>query len=334
MTDVRLRMLDSPQAMEQVEDLQREVWPGSETDIVPAHMLLAIQHNGGLVIGAFAGEGRASVFGQPDPQPAESGAEGAGLEVGPEGEAQEGTGSRLVGFVFGFPGLYFTPDGPRPKHASHMLGVHPDYRNRGVGFLLKRAQWQMVRHQGVDRITWTFDPLLSLNAYLNIARLGAVCNTYRRDTYGNMRDGLNDGLPSDRLQVDWWVNTKRVEHRLSKRARGRLDLAHFLPAGARILNPTIPGQQGYPLPGPLPDLDAELLTDDGEEGKRILLVEIPPDFMKIKQADLDVALSWRLHIRTLLEELFHRGYLVTDFIYLAGGLARSFYVLIHGESTL
>lgn len=334
MVDVRVRLLDSPRAMEQVEDLQREVWPGSEVDIVPAHMLLAIQHNGGLVIGAFTGEGRGSVFGQPDPQAAEPEAEETGLEVPPVSEPQEGTESRLVGFVFGFPGLYYTPDGPRPKHASHMLGVHPDFRNQGVGFLLKRAQWQMVRHQGVDRITWTFDPLLSLNAYLNIARLGAVCNTYRRDAYGNMRDGLNDGLPSDRLQVDWWVNTKRVEHRLSKQARGRLDLAHFLPAGARILNPTDPGKQGYPLPGPLPVFDDELGTAEVENGKRILLVEIPPDFLKIKQADLEVALAWRLHIRTILEELFHRGYLVTDFIYLPGGMARSFYVLIHGESTL
>ena len=119
-----------------------------------------------------------------------------------------------------------------------MLGVHPAYRDHGIGFTLKRAQWQMVRHQGLDRITWTFDPLLSRNAYLNIARLGAVCNTYLRAVYGELRDGINAGLPSDRLQVDWWVNSQRVNRRLSRRARPPLDLAHYLAAGAQVINPT------------------------------------------------------------------------------------------------
>ena len=95
------------------------------------------------------------------------------------------------------------------------------YRDSGIGFALKRAQWQMVRHQDLDHITWTYDPLLSRNAYLNIARLGAVCSTYRRSEYGEMRDGLNVGLPSDRFQVDWWLNSHRVQRR-SANARASL----------------------------------------------------------------------------------------------------------------
>ena len=197
MPDWTVRILETPEEMAAVEELQRQVWPDNETEVVPAHMLIAASHNGGLVLGAY---------------------EGAPRTFAESGEQEQATGSnaaRLIGFVFGFPGIYSTPDGPRLKHASHMLGVHPDYRNKGLGFALKRAQWQMVRRQGVDRITWTYDPLVSVNAYLNIARLGAVCNTYRRNVYGELRDGLNAGLPSDRFQVDWWVNTKRVNRRLS-----------------------------------------------------------------------------------------------------------------------
>ena len=82
------------------------------------------------------------------------------------------------------------------------MGIHPDQRNSGIGFASKRAQWQMVRHQGLDHITWTYDPLLSRNAYLNIAKLGAVCNTYRRSEYGDMRDGLNVGCPPT---ASWWI---------------------------------------------------------------------------------------------------------------------------------
>ena len=292
MVDWILEIIDSAGQMAAVEELQRLTWTGDETEIVPAHMLVAAVHNGGLLIGAREPATRA-----------------------------------LVGFVFGFVGLYAIPDEPRPKHCSHMLAVHPDFQGRGLGFALKRAQWQMVRHQGLDRITWTYDPLLSRNAHLNIAKLGAVCNTYRRDVYGEMRDGLNAGLPSDRFEVDWWVNTKRVERRLSRKARRPLDLAHFLGAGAEIINPSGSTQAGWPDP---PSGQVEL---EAASRGALLLLEIPADFLALKRDDPDLALDWRLHARALFEDLFARGYLVTDFAHLPGKHPRSFYVLSHGEST-
>jgi predicted GNAT superfamily acetyltransferase len=313
MNEWTLHILETPAEMRQVEDLQRVVWSGDETEIVPVNMLIAAVHNGGLAIGAYAQEDQEK--------------------------------ARLIGFVFGFPGFYLTADGPRLKHCSHMLAVIPDYRNRGLGFALKRAQWQMVRHQGLDRISWTYDPLLSRNAFLNIAKLGAVCNTYLEEVYGEMRDGLNVGLPSDRFEVDWWVSTKRVERRMSRWARRRLDLAHFIAAGTGIINPTELGPGGWPRPlsSGVPDpAQATFFTSDlteaddilpGPPSQALLLVEIPADFMALKAADLDLALAWRLHTRDLFENLFASGYLVTDFVHLPGVPARSFYVLSHGEST-
>lgn len=298
-----LHILESPAEMHAVEDLQRQVWPGNETEIVPAHMLIAVVRGGGLVIGAYG--------------------------------TSPGDSQRLLGFVFGFPGFYLTPDGPRLKHCSHMLGVHPDCRDHGLGFALKRAQWQMVRHQGLGRVTWTYDPLLSRNAHLNIAKLGAVCNRYHREYYGEMRDGLNVGLASDRFEVDWWVNTHRVKRRLSRRARLPLDLAHFFEAGAEIINPTEIGSRGWARPSPPARPPAPpRLGGTGEGGENILLVEIPADFLALKAADPALALEWRLHSRVLFEDLFGRGYLVTDLVYLPGAHPRSFYVLSHGESTL
>jgi predicted GNAT superfamily acetyltransferase len=279
-----IRVLESPEDMTSVESLQRAVWPGSETDVVPAHMLITAVHNGGLLVGAFVED-------------------------------------QLIGFVFGFPGLEFTPDGPRPKHCSHMMGIHPNQRDSGVGFALKRAQWQMVRHQGLDHITWTYDPLLSRNAYLNIAKLGAVCNTYRRSEYGDMRDGLNAGLPSDRFQVDWWINTRRVEVRLGKRARRPLKLDNFSKADLQPL---------YSL-----QLQANSLSRPPEhfsplDGK-LLLAEIPSDFGALKDADFSLARDWRFFSRELFETAFTAGYIATDFVY---DQSRGFYVLSHGESTL
>jgi predicted GNAT superfamily acetyltransferase len=270
-----IKILESPEDMTAVEELQRAVWPGSETDVVPAHMLVA---------GAFVED-------------------------------------KLVGFVFGFPGIEFTPDGPRPKHCSHMMGIHPDHRDGGIGFSLKRAQWQMVRHQGLDHITWTYDPLLSRNAYLNITKLGAVCDTYRRSEYGDMRDGLNAGLPSDRFQVDWWINTRRVDRRLSKRARRPLKLENFSEAGL------------HPLYIPEMRLDGWLRPPEHFsplEGK-LTLAEIPSDFSALKDGDFALARDWRFFSREVFETAFASGYIVTDFVYDEG---RSFYVLSHGESTL
>lgn len=309
--DWNIRILEKPEEMQEAEELQRLVWPGSETDIVPLHVLITVAHNGGVVIGAYSGGNH--------PTDADS-------------ERQSTSDQEsLIGFVYGFPGLYFTPDGPRPKHCSQQLAVHPAYRNQGLGFLLKRAQWQMVRYQGLDLITWTFDPLLSRNAHLNITRLGAVCSTYLREVYGEMRDGLNAGLPSDRFQVDWWVNSRRVNRRLSKKARTRLDLAHFISAGAEIVNPSQDGAYGWPHP-----TIANLPPAASASGSQVplLLVEIPADISSIRLGDLALALEWRMSIRDIFEELFGRGYLVTDFIHAPLPPARSYYVLSHGESTL
>ena len=313
-----IRVLEDAEEMIAVEDLQRIVWPGNETEIVPGHLLLTASHNGGLVIGAYLfrdGE---------NGHTSKSSFDTSAID-------QDRSSGKLVGFVFGFPGFYPTPDGPRLKHCSHMLAVLPEYRDKNIGFRLKRAQWQMVRHQEIDRITWTYDPLLSRNAYLNVAKLGAVCNTYLVEAYGDMRDGLNIGLPSDRLQVDWWVNTRRVSTRLGKRPRRLLNLSHFLAAETLIINPAQLGKND--LLKPANNLMRQFEEITGEENQ-IILVEIPPDFPTLKDLDIHLALAWRHHIRELFEMLFQQGFMITDFVFWLGKIERSFYVFSYGESTL
>jgi predicted GNAT superfamily acetyltransferase len=313
----KLKILETPTAMQAVERLQNIVWHSSETEVVPAHMLLAAIYNGGFLIGAY------------DLQSQDE-------SINDSQECAESTliDTHLVGFVFSFPGIYRTPDGPRLKHNSHMLAVHPDYRNQGIGFALKRAQWQMVRRQGIDRITWTYDPLLSKNAYVNIARLGATCNTYMREAYGEMRDGLNAGDLSDRLMVDWWVDSRRVFRRLSSQARTHLNLAHFLSAETSILNPTHMGENGLPYPTEVNDLSDRLTDETYIQEHPIVMVEIPSNFSQIKRQNTDLVIKWRFQTRSLFETLFQSGYLITDFVHLAGQMPRSFYVLSHGEATL
>lgn len=285
---IQIRVLETIDEMEQLEALQRLVWPGSETDILPAHVLLTFAHNGGLVLGAYENE-------------------------------------QMVGLSVGFPGLYKSPDGIHFKHCSHELGVHPDYRDAGIGFLLKRTQWQMVRQQGLDLVTWTYDPLLSRNAQLNIARLGAVCNTYLPNLYGEMRDGLNVGLASDRFQVDWWINTLRVKGKFEHLPQPRLSHEHYVYAQAQSLYQTTFS----------PDACIRHPDKFSPPGKAILLAEIPSDFLNLKMQDYLLAKSWRSFSRDVFQTCFAHGYLVTDFIYKNSPIQpRSFYVLTHGNSTL
>ncbi len=292
--NIQIQLLDNADQMAALESLQAEIWPGSAVDVVPIHLMVTVARNGGMVIGAFDDD-------------------------------------RLVGFVFGFPGLALFEGEVKPKHCSHMTGVHPDYQSQGIGFALKQAQWQMVRHQGLDLITWTYDPLESRNAILNIAKLGGICHTYQREFYGEMRDTINLGLPSDRFQVDLWVNGPRATERISKKPRARLDLAHYLEGGISAINPTTINEDGLPVP---PQEPVELPGPSDEAREALVMVEIPADFQQIKMDSPELALAWRMHTREIFETFFARGYLVTDAIYLPGTNSRSFYVLIDGEAQL
>ena len=49
----QIRILDTIEELHMVEELQRVIWPGSDTDVVPAHLLITAVHNGGLVLGAL-----------------------------------------------------------------------------------------------------------------------------------------------------------------------------------------------------------------------------------------------------------------------------------------
>jgi predicted GNAT superfamily acetyltransferase len=212
----------------------------------------------------------------------------------------------------------------RLKHCSHMLGVRPEYAGRGIGFRLKVAQLEAVVEQGIRLVTWTYDPLLSRNAHLNIRRLGAVCRTYLVEAYGAMRDGLNVGDASDRFQVDWWVTSPRVTSRVQGK-RAPLDLAHFLAAGAQELNPAVLGADDLPRPCASPAAPQDTLA----------LAEIPSDYPGLRARDPGLGRAWREQTRSIFTQAFDSGYIVTDFIHLTGGRPpRSYYVMSHGEGTL
>jgi predicted GNAT superfamily acetyltransferase len=113
---------------------------------------------------------------------------------------------KLIGYALAIPGLR---DG-RPYLHSHMLAVAQEYRNRGVGKMLKLAQRDDALARGIELIEWTFDPLEVKNAFFNIEKLGAIVRRYTPDFYGASTSPLHGNLPTDRLHAEWWLRTARV----------------------------------------------------------------------------------------------------------------------------
>lgn len=105
-----------------------------------------------------------------------------------------------IGYVLGWAGV--DPEDGLHVH-SHMLAALPDRRHRGVGYALKLAQRAACLDQGIHLVRWTFDPMISRNAWFNLGKLGAIADRFRRDFYGEMSDSLNAGERSDRLVVRW-----------------------------------------------------------------------------------------------------------------------------------
>lgn len=115
-------------------------------------------------------------------------------------------GDRLVGITLAVVGF---KDNTVFLH-SHMTGVLAEYRDRGVGRMLKLFQRDEALGRGIRLIVWTFDPLEIRNAHFNLNRLGAIARRYHPNMYGLTSSPMHRGLPTDRLVAEWQLDSPRV----------------------------------------------------------------------------------------------------------------------------
>jgi predicted GNAT superfamily acetyltransferase len=119
--------------------------------------------------------------------------------------AYDGVG--LVGFTMAIAGWRAR----KPFLHSHMTAVSEGYRDRGIGRRLKLFQREDALARGINLIEWTFDPLVTRNAYFNFMRLGAFARRYLPDAYGITTSPLHGSLPTDRLVAEWHLRSSRVQ---------------------------------------------------------------------------------------------------------------------------
>jgi len=199
---------------------------------------------------------------------------------------------KVVGFIFAFLAQYHG----RLVHWSHMMAVEAKYRDQGLGLRMKRVHRQIALERGLKSICWTFDPLQSRNARLNIARLGALAEEYVPDCYGRFPSLLEKGLPSDRWVANWRILTARVEERL------RGETPAFDPALTRV-NETRLNPQGF----------LQNRTIRLDLAHRCLLVEIPAQTDAMRSQAMPLARRWRMEARRIFQHYLSAGYRVEDF---------------------
>ena len=246
-------------------ELQEEIWGRGFSERVPTAILRVSQKVGGITAGAFDAQGR------------------------------------MLGFVFGLTGIRHG----RLAHWSDMLAVREDARGHHIGERLKYYQREQVLALGVEVMYWTFDPLVSRNAHLNINRLGACADEYIEDMYGsNTGSPVHGEMPTDRFVAKW-------------------DLRGEAPCTSGAgLSGTLDGDA--PLLNPLDGSGRPAVT--AARGAPTVRVQIPVDSSRLAQQNDELRLAWRMAVRACVVPLQSAGYRVVRFVRAADGTL-PYYVL-------
>lgn len=200
-------------------------------------------------------------------------------------------GDTAVGAAIGFRGQ----DETGAYLHSHIAGVLPSWQGSNIGFALKQHQRDWALANGLERITWTFDPLVARNAYFNVTKLGARLTRYHVNFYGEMNDGINGGDETDRCVATWDLGADRV----AAAAGGQhapADVAALRAGGATVALEV--GSHDEPV------------RHDGEYDGTVL-IQVPADIVALRAKSPELGRRWRAALREQLPAAFDAGLSVT-----------------------
>lgn len=240
MEEIAIRECLTIEELDQCVRLQREVFRLPDLEISPRRHLIVSRRAGGWTLGAFASL----------------------------------SSDRIVGFVHHLVAIRGEDE---VIGYSHMMAVHQDYQNLGLGARLKWAQRERALAEGRGFIKWTWEPMQARNAHFNLNRLGVVVREYGENFYGTdyatdpeQQTPAAQGLPSDRLFAGWELSSPRV----AKLASG-----------------------GEPIPPPGP----------------VGAIEIPADWSGLVKGDVELAKQEQLRVRQEFMQAFSAGLVCAGF---------------------
>src|SRR5919205_1324149 len=179
--DMTIRECVSVEDFQQCIELERAVWRDDDIGIMPIRLYMISKACKAPTVGAF------------DPS------------------------GKLVGFVHTMLALM----GRRAVYHSHLAAVLEGLRHKDIGYRMKLKQREFAIEAGIPLIIWTFDPLQSRNAHLNLNKLGAIIRRYEMNYYGEGLSAVFDtDVPSDRIFAEWWVRSAHTEAALAGKRPG------------------------------------------------------------------------------------------------------------------
>ncbi|MCK4972590.1 MAG: GNAT family N-acetyltransferase [Candidatus Heimdallarchaeota archaeon] len=243
-----------------IEKIQINAWGFPDRELVPKRIIYATQRSGGVVIAAYLNQ-------------------------------------EIIGYVWGWIGR-INPYGTFIY--SHHNAVVREHQNKGIGIQLKLEQRKWALERNFKTINWTFDPLQSRNCYINLHKLGAICNNYKVKYWGEMQDELNIGIDTDRFYCSWIIDSSHVKKRLNSEYEDYTEIINnnFYHSIKTTSNKGI----------------LKVKESDFDIQETIILAEIPIDFTNIMKSNNELAKEWRKETRKILTHYFNKGYSAIDFI--------------------
>jgi len=224
------------------------------------------------------------------------------------------TDGKLVGFCLTVPAF----DKDTPYHHLHMIGICPGYRGLNIGFSILKEHYAMSKSLGVKKVTWSYDPLESMNANLYIRKIGAVVETpYKLNEYGLGIDGKK--IPTDRFLATWYVNSQRVTKKFETTA-DQEDQKISKTIDEFLMN--------YELVNVV-DFSSSRIKKYRLPEQRSIAVEIPVNFKELKK-DEELAVDWREKTGKIFSHYLNRGMIVSDFVSIVDNKhekRRNFYIM-------
>ena len=242
-----VRRLSSPSEFQEAEDVQAAVWGVTDSREIVPKHIMIAMHDSG------------------------------GLALGAfDRRKMVGFAIMMAGYLHGTPYLY-----------SHMTGVVSQYQSKGVGYLLKRKQRDFAMERGFKLIAWTFDPIIAKNAYFNLGKLGAISRNFHANYYGEMRDSINYGWPTDRILAEW----------------------HLDPAVKAKIDSSKKGGGGYsPIRTKGAEPSLECVDWKVDLKAPYVRLRIPGDIVGLKEKNPSQALRWREATREVFTSYFGAGF--------------------------
>lgn len=247
-TAMKISPVNDQQGYEDIKELQLLGWGFEDIDIVPVNVLHIVAESAGQLLGAYDDAGK------------------------------------MAAFSLGF----YAWDQKKKEVflSSHMVAVHPDLRSQSIGYEIKLAQRADCLNKGIGQMKWTYDPMETRNANLNLRKLGAKIFAFKHNYYGAMKSQLYQGLPSDRYLVTWDMTKEAAP-------------TEFPASPNEIIK--------YSGSGPILNKDMLMCKNPS------YTCALPLNYQEIKRQSMELAAKWQGAIREVSEILLDGQYCISNF---------------------